>query len=100
MTDCQSLSHAPLGREVFMDPLELMSAEHDAIKCVVSACEAMGRTARAEGLIASSVVDDFVRFFRGFADQIHHGKEEHVLFEQLKPADPSSSINGHPPIRA
>lgn len=76
-----------------MDPLELMSAEHDAIKRVVSACEAMGRVARADGLIASSVVDDFVRFFRGFADQIHHGKEEHVLFEQLKPADPSTSID-------
>ncbi|MGE5783844.1 MAG: hemerythrin domain-containing protein [Myxococcales bacterium] len=79
-----------------MDPFKLMSAEHDTIKCVVSAWETMGRRARAEGEIEVDRVDEFLRFFHHFVEIIHHGKEEQVLFEQLQRAGldgPVSSID-------
>jgi ferredoxin/flavodoxin---NADP+ reductase len=66
-----------------MGPLELMLAEHSAIKQVLSAWEAMGRKAQRDGEIDSSRTAEFLRFFRRFADHLHHGKEEKILFERL-----------------
>jgi len=64
-----------------MGPFEVMLAEHRAIKNVLSAWEALGKSSHEAHRIDAAATADFLRFFRRFADHLHHGKEEQILFD-------------------
>ncbi|MHC5063942.1 MAG: hemerythrin domain-containing protein [Planctomycetota bacterium] len=66
-----------------MKAIELLEEEHRLIEHVLDSLEiyaqALGRGEdRDRGLLK-----DYVAFIRGYADKIHHGKEEHILFAQV-----------------
>ena len=69
-----------------MEPIELLMSEHRLIERVLDSLEAQAGAAAAAGATASSPprLGDVVRFLRGYADAIHHGKEESILFAELR----------------
>jgi hemerythrin-like domain-containing protein len=61
-----------------------MMAEHRTIERVLSALEVFaGRLERGQGGAAPADLGRFVTFLREYADELHHAKEERVLFEAM-----------------
>lgn len=63
--------------------IESMMAEHELILKVLASLQVMAEKLEAGQSIARQDVADFGRFFREFADQCHHGKEEDRLFTKM-----------------
>jgi hemerythrin-like domain-containing protein len=66
-----------------MDPTRCLRDEHQVILDVLACFETALQRARESGAIRADEVLAFVEFFRGYADQCHHGKEEDSLFPAL-----------------
>jgi hemerythrin-like domain-containing protein len=67
-----------------MLPTQLLMDEHRVIEQVLTCLEAMTAEARSAGKLDGPHARDAVAFFRAFADQCHHGKEESQLFPLLE----------------
>ncbi len=67
-----------------MNATQCLRDEHQVILKVLDCFEIALRTARETGEVTREVFDPFVEFFRGFADQCHHCKEEDRLFPCLQ----------------
>lgn len=66
-----------------MDAIEILMDEHRNIERMLSAIDVCaGRLGRGEE-VARDDVHGFVRFIREYADALHHGKEEDMLFQDL-----------------
>jgi hemerythrin-like domain-containing protein len=75
--------------EMVMDPIALMVAEHRVIEKVLTVLAARTAAIEAEPTGRDEAADraflaDCVTFVRGYADALHHGKEEEILFAVLK----------------
>lgn len=57
--------------------------EHDAILRMLDATEETARQLSASESVEPDILDGLLEFFRLFADQCHHGKEEDLLFPKL-----------------
>ncbi len=63
---------------------QVLRQEHEAIlKMIGAAEEAAGRLERSE-TVRQETLANILEFFRVFADQCHHGKEEELLFPLLE----------------
>lgn len=67
-----------------MDLFESLSAEHDIIGRVIGAFSVYLDKVEKEHQVERHDLFRFVTFFSDFADSIHHGKEEGVLFAALE----------------
>ena len=67
-----------------MDPIETMLHEHRIIERVIDALEQLALRAEAGAAIDTDAARQAVRFFREYADRLHHGKEEACLFEIMQ----------------
>lgn len=67
-----------------MKPTEILSAEHRVIEQVLNCLEKMATQAEKTGTLDKASATDAVNFFRTFADQCHHGKEEAHLFPAME----------------
>lgn len=67
-----------------MIPTEILSAEHRVILRVLSCLEAIVAEATAHGKLSAEPATSAIAFFRGFADQWHHAKEEKHLFSLME----------------
>jgi len=67
-----------------MKPTEVLSAEHRVIEQVLNCLEKIAAQAEKTGKLEKQPAQDAVSFFRAFADQCHHGKEEALLFPALE----------------
>lgn len=66
-----------------LTPTDVLEAEHDLIKRVIVVLEReSGRIGEGRG-VGPAFVDNIVDFFYTYADRVHHGKEEEVLFREL-----------------
>lgn len=63
-------------------PMEILSQEHRIIERVLEGTERMLN----EGRIDADFIGKALDFFRNFADECHHRKEEDVLFPELEAA--------------
>ncbi len=64
-----------------MKPIEELKTEHRAIESSLKILGAICDRVEEENLLASPEhIDGLIGFFRVFADQCHHGKEETQLF--------------------
>jgi hemerythrin-like domain-containing protein len=63
--------------------IEVLMNEHRLIERVLGSLETFA--IEVEGGLAPErpPVADYARFFRGFADALHHGKEEDILFQRM-----------------
>lgn len=62
-----------------MDPIQVLKDEHRRIERVLDALVRFAHSPEPD----PSTLADFVRFFRGYVDALHHGKEEDLLFAAL-----------------
>ena len=67
-----------------MKPTEVLSNEHRVIEQVLDCLERIIAEARTHSRLDAASARDAISFFRGFADQCHHGKEEEHLFPALE----------------
>jgi hemerythrin-like domain-containing protein len=67
-----------------MKPTEVLSSEHRVIEQVLDCLERIIAEAQANGKLDAASARDAVSFFRTFADQCHHGKEEVHLFPAME----------------
>jgi hemerythrin-like domain-containing protein len=63
-----------------MDAVETLMNEHRTIERVIDALVAFTADARRRGATDRKELSRFVGFLEGFADRLHHGKEEDILF--------------------
>lgn len=62
----------------------ILRKEHDAILKMLGATESAAHRIQAGGPVEIETLDGLLEFFRLFADQCHHGKEEDLLFPLLE----------------
>ena len=67
-----------------MKPTEILSSEHRVIEQVLDCLEQIIAGAERTGTLDAAAATDALNFFRTFADQCHHGKEEAHLFPALE----------------
>lgn len=67
-----------------MKPTEILSSEHRVIEQVLDCLERIIAEASAAGQLDAASAKDAVSFFRTFADQCHHAKEEVHLFPAME----------------
>ncbi len=66
-----------------MTACQILKAEHDRIAAVVNVLEAIAAGVDNGQLPAPGTIAGAVEFLRGYADQLHHGKEEALFFPRL-----------------
>jgi hemerythrin-like domain-containing protein len=66
-----------------MDAIETLMNEHRTIERVIDALVAFTAETRIRGATDRAELTRFVGFLTGFADQLHHGKEEDILFAAM-----------------
>lgn len=64
-----------------MDAITMLMQEHRRIEAVLGSLETFA--SRLEDGADPAPLREFVTFFRGYVDKIHHGKEEEILFDVL-----------------
>lgn len=67
-----------------MTATETLRREHDTILRMLDATEEVVRQLDAGLAVEPRILDGLLEFFRLFADQCHHGKEEDLLFPKLQ----------------
>ena len=67
-----------------MDPTQCLRDEHQVILKVLSCFERALGSARDSADTSAEIFSPFVEFFRGYADDCHHKKEEDRLFPMLE----------------
>jgi len=67
-----------------MKPTEILSSEHRVIEQVLDCLERMIDESQQQKRLDPQPARDAVAFFRAFADQCHHGKEEVHLFPAME----------------
>jgi hemerythrin-like domain-containing protein len=77
-----------------MDAIETLMREHRTIEKVIDALTAFTQETRRRGATARGELARFVAFLRRYADDIHHGKEEEILFRTM--ADHGFPTDGGP----
>ena len=63
---------------------EILRKEHDAILRMLEVTEQVAEQLDRGEKVAPQTLDGLLEFFRLFADQCHHGKEEELLFPALE----------------
>jgi hemerythrin-like domain-containing protein len=66
--------------------IEQLKTEHRAIKRMLEVLDVICGRLRAGERIDPAHLTQIVDFFRGFADECHHGKEEEIFFPALEAA--------------
>ena len=67
-----------------MKPTEILSSEHRVIEQVLDCLDKIITAAQHNHKLDGASATDAINFFRTFADQCHHGKEEAHLFPALE----------------
>ncbi len=70
-----------------MDPILVLTWEHEVIKLVLDAFRRAVARLDARGAFPAEDAGEFLQFFRQFADRCHHAKEEDLLFPLLLERD-------------
>jgi hemerythrin-like domain-containing protein len=58
--------------------------EHRLIERMIALIAQSSATIKAGGTVASTTIDAYVDFIHTYADRLHHGKEEDILFRELR----------------
>jgi hemerythrin-like domain-containing protein len=66
-----------------MDAIETLMNEHRTIERVIDALVGFTADTRNRGTTDRAELSRFVAFLSGFADRLHHGKEEDILFAAM-----------------
>jgi hemerythrin-like domain-containing protein len=67
-----------------MLPIGPLMIEHRLIERMIKIMDAEAKRIEKEGVLNLVLIDKTVDFIRTYADRCHHGKEEGILFRELK----------------
>ena len=67
-----------------MKATQVLRDEHEGILAMLAVVETAAKRLQSGKAIPSDLMTNAVGFFRNFADQCHHGKEEDALFPALE----------------
>ncbi len=67
-----------------VEPNELLEIEHDLIKRIFPLVRKQVRSIEETERVDSNFIQLFTDFFTTYLDVAHHGKEEDILFEEMK----------------
>jgi hemerythrin-like domain-containing protein len=67
-----------------MKPTEMLRHEHRVIEQVLNCLEKMVQACKEDGRVEAEPAKETIEFFRGFADNCHHAKEESQLFPAIE----------------
>lgn len=67
-----------------MKPTDILSQEHRVIEQVLDCLEQIATRCETQGILDGHDATSAISFFRTFADQCHHGKEEAHLFPAME----------------
>jgi hemerythrin-like domain-containing protein len=67
-----------------MLPIGLLMIEHRLIERLISVIAKHAERIKKDKLTDVDFIDDCVDFIKSYADRCHHGKEENILFKELK----------------
>jgi hemerythrin-like domain-containing protein len=67
-----------------MLPTDILMNEHRVIEQVLNCLEKILEQCASENKLDAKSAKQAIEFFRGFADQCHHGKEEKQLFPMMQ----------------
>lgn len=76
-----------------MMPAGPLMIEHRLIERMIKLLEDQLKIIEEKKEINLAFIDDAIDFIRSYADRCHHGKEEDILFSELKKKDISDSHN-------
>jgi hemerythrin-like domain-containing protein len=79
-----SLSPSKIGGDWFMMPIGPLMIEHRLIERIVPVLKEELRRINETSVVSPVLIESAVDFFRTYADRTHHGKEEDILFRELK----------------
>lgn len=65
------------------DPTEILSTEHRIVRSAIALLLAMARAAERGRTLPLDGIRELVGFFRHYADDLHHAKEEELVFTAL-----------------
>ncbi len=65
-------------------PIAPLMIEHRLIERMIGVIDHEAKSIKKTGDVDSLFIDKAVDFIRTYADQTHHGKEEEILFRELK----------------
>jgi hemerythrin-like domain-containing protein len=74
-----------------MQPIAPLMIEHRLIERMIFILSAEIERIKKSGKVDPSMIDTAVDFIRFYADRTHHGKEEDILFRELKKKDLSKT---------
>jgi hemerythrin-like domain-containing protein len=74
-------------RDLIMLPIGPLMIEHRLIERMIKVMKSHVRQIEKEGTADPLFIDKAVDFIRTYADRCHHGKEEDILFRDLKTKD-------------
>ncbi len=77
-------SHATAQTEADLDPTDVLRKEHQIIRKMAKAAKLDAKEIRKSGKADTERIAKFHEFFKNFADQCHHAKEEDELFPILR----------------
>ena len=66
-----------------MEPIRILREEHDNILRALDVLEACSEKLQDRQQVAPETLEGLIEFFRLYADQTHHGKEEELLFPAM-----------------
>jgi hemerythrin-like domain-containing protein len=78
------LSLSKIGGDLFMMPIGPLMIEHRLIERIVPLLKEELRRINETNEVNPVLIETAVDFFRTYADRTHHGKEEDILFRDLK----------------
>ena len=67
-----------------MLPIGSLMIEHRLIERLIALIEKEGDKIKKDNLTDIDFIDDCIDFIRTYADRCHHGKEEDILFRDLR----------------
>ena len=67
-----------------MLPIEPLMTEHRLIERLITLMEKEGARIKNDKLTDIDFIDNCIDFIKTYADNCHHGKEEDILFKELK----------------
>ena len=70
-----------------MKPYGPLMAEHRVIERFVNVLRKEAENIRSTGKVHQDLINKTIDFFRNYADKLHHGKEEDILFRELAKKD-------------
>jgi len=88
-------SHPPykkIKENQHMKPIGLLMREHRLIERHIKLIEKEINNIKKTNKVNSDFIQTSVDFFKTYADRTHHGKEEDILFRELKKKKISSNI--------